>query len=220
MRIPWKDWTARINTDGLPEWIPARGIDQQQRPQDQRPLYWSPGCEVTAILARGVKTAGWPTSRAPAVANSSVPGRLLDPRLDPQTVLRTSVPSIVLRASVPSIVLRASVPSIGRPDRQAFGHPAPTRWLVWGWRWVATARSAPRFPSLSHRRQPPHRLPYARLRPQLGPGARSVAAAGQLLMVLTSQSLAYALRFGAPDPMGPARLRGASGAGRPAAAGA
>lgn len=171
----------------------------------------SPGCEATLILAWGVKIAGWPTSRAPAVANSSVHGRLLDPRLDPQTVLRTSVRSIVLRASAPSI---------GRPDRQAFGHPAPTRCLVWGWRWVATARSAPRFPSLSLRHQPPHRLPYARLRPQLGPGARSVAAAGQLLTVLTSQSLAYALRFGAPDPTGPAQLRGASGAGRPAAAGA
>ena len=170
----------------------------------------SPGREATQILAcGGVKTAGWPTSRAPAVANSSLPGRLLDPRLDQQTVLR---------ASARSIVLRASAPSIGRPDRQPFGHPAPTRSLVWGWRWVATARSAPRFPSLSHRRQPPHRLPYARLRPQLGPGARS--AAGQLLTVLTSQSLAYALRFGAPDPTGPARLRGASGAGRPAAAGA
>jgi hypothetical protein len=70
--------------------------------------------------------------------------------------------------------------------------------LVWGWRWVATARSAPRFPRVSLRHQPAHRLPCANVRPQLGPGARS--AAGQLLTVLTSQSLAYALRFGAPDP--------------------
>jgi hypothetical protein len=28
-----KGWTCRINTDGLPEWIPPWWIDQQQRPQ-------------------------------------------------------------------------------------------------------------------------------------------------------------------------------------------
>jgi hypothetical protein len=28
-----KGWTCRLNTDGLPEWIPPTWIDQQQRPQ-------------------------------------------------------------------------------------------------------------------------------------------------------------------------------------------
>jgi hypothetical protein len=28
-----KGWTCRINTDGLPEWIPPRWIDRDQRPQ-------------------------------------------------------------------------------------------------------------------------------------------------------------------------------------------
>jgi hypothetical protein len=28
-----KGWTCRINTDGLPEWIPPRWIDQDQRPK-------------------------------------------------------------------------------------------------------------------------------------------------------------------------------------------
>ena len=28
-----KSWTCRINTDGLPEWIPPKWVDQQQRPQ-------------------------------------------------------------------------------------------------------------------------------------------------------------------------------------------
>jgi hypothetical protein len=27
-----KGWSCRINTDGLPEWIPPRWIDQDQRP--------------------------------------------------------------------------------------------------------------------------------------------------------------------------------------------
>jgi hypothetical protein len=28
-----KGWTCRINTDGLPQWIPPKWVDQQQRPQ-------------------------------------------------------------------------------------------------------------------------------------------------------------------------------------------
>jgi hypothetical protein len=31
--LPPKGWNCRINADGLPEWIPPRWIDQQQRPQ-------------------------------------------------------------------------------------------------------------------------------------------------------------------------------------------
>jgi hypothetical protein len=164
----------------------------------RHPHYLSRYGFLNICVAAAVKTSDCPTSRAPAVANSIVLGQLTDPLVDP------------------AAVVRASVPSVGWPDRRA-SSPS-TRWLVWGC--VATALWV-LLPNLSQGPQPLHRLRYARLRQQPCPRARLVAAVGHVPTLLVTNPTGPRVldrNHRGTARTQPARFRGASGAGRPAAA--
>jgi hypothetical protein len=82
--LPAKGWTCQMNTDGLPEWIPPRWIDHQQRPQlntrirhllaqtptQQKATTSQSRLNVMSIQVRGLR---WPTPLTPRPRSTSLP---------------------------------------------------------------------------------------------------------------------------------------------------